>query len=95
MPQTRTGYFPTALASKYLQQLCKHFAHKVDVRMEGERAEVAFPMGPAQLSAAPEGLHAVVSGATAEDAARAQGIIDSHLVRFAFREGFERMRWDD
>lgn len=24
---------------------------------------------------------------------RAQGVIDSHLVRFAFREEFEKMDW--
>lgn len=93
MTHTKTGHFKTPNASKYLQQLCKHFAHKVEVRYDPTSAEVAFPMGQAVLKADDTRLEAVVTGSSEDEAIRAQGIIDSHLVRFAFREDFVRMDW--
>lgn len=43
-----TARLETANASKYLQQLCKHFAHKVEVRFDETEGHCALP--PARRS---------------------------------------------
>lgn len=41
----------TASAAKYLQQLCKHFAHKVPAEWDTETGEVSFPFGHCRMEA--------------------------------------------
>ncbi len=36
---------PTHSASMYLQQLAKHWIHKIDVTMSEEEGRIAFPNG--------------------------------------------------
>ncbi|KAA9007828.1 DUF2218 domain-containing protein [Histidinibacterium aquaticum] len=88
------GTFTTQNASKYLQQLCKHFAHKVDVDYDADHGRAAFPTGPARLTATGDALIAEVEAGSAEELQRARAIVDNHLARFAFREEFERMDWE-
>lgn len=90
---TLTGTFETQNARKYLQQLCKHFAHKVEVRFTETDGEAELPCGVTHMSADENRL--LVSMRPETDAAVAQGkfIIDSHLQRFAFREDFQAMEW--
>ncbi|OBY28398.1 DUF2218 domain-containing protein [Leisingera sp. JC1] len=90
---TDQGLFETPNASKYLQQLCKHFAHKVAVEHDGNRGTIALGMGPATLRATENTLTAEVTAPDAADLAEARDIIDRHLIRFAFREEFEAMDW--
>lgn len=90
---TGTGRFATAHASRYLQQLCKHFAHKVEVSYDAQEGHAAFPTGPATLSATPDELVVRVTAEDAEGLERARRIVDSHLERFAFREEFKQMDW--
>ncbi|MDF0602006.1 DUF2218 domain-containing protein [Psychromarinibacter sp. C21-152] len=87
------GVFPTAKASRYLQQLCKHFAHKRDVTYDAQSGEVALPVGPARMQATESELVVEVQADDDESLARARTIIDSHLERFAFREEFKQMDW--
>jgi hypothetical protein len=89
-----TGRFETANASKYLQQLCKHFAHKVEVSFDETHGTVALGMGPATLRASAAALTAEVTAPDGEALAHARQIIDSHLKRFAIREEFEAMVWE-
>ena len=56
MPMRETGTFETPNASKYLQQLCKHFAHKVPVDYDAERGEASLPPGPAVMTATPSSV---------------------------------------
>ncbi|KIC34184.1 DUF2218 domain-containing protein [Leisingera sp. ANG-M7] len=90
---TDQGRFETPNASRYLQQLCKHFAHKVPVDHDETRGTVALGMGPATLQATENTLTAEVTAPDAADLAEARDIIDRHLARFAFREAFEAMDW--
>jgi len=91
--QTASGQFPTSKASAYLQQLCKHFAHKIPVSFDDVSGQVEFPTGSCVLAASESGLHIQLSASTPEDLTKAKSIIDSHLERFAFREGFKTMAW--
>ena len=88
-----TGVFATPNASRYLQQLCKHFGHKVEARYDETSGEVALPLGPALMAATSEQLEITVHAPDPENLAVARGVIDSHLERFAFREEFKTMDW--
>jgi hypothetical protein len=76
----------TERASIYLQQLCKHFAHKLPVTFTPEKGQITFSIGICRLEAS-GGI--LVLGAEAEDDTKLtqlQGVIDKHLLRFAFRD---------
>lgn len=88
-----TGRLETPNGSKYLQQLCKHFSHKIAVTYDETSGHCAMPLGPAEMRADPEGLTVTVTAADSSGLERAKGVIDSHLARFAFRENFEKMPW--
>ncbi|SMY07280.1 DUF2218 domain-containing protein [Flavimaricola marinus] len=89
------GRFATPNASRYLQQLCKHFAHKIDVEYTEEEGRFAFPSAEVRLEAAKTELVAKITSVSADGIKTAQNVIDSHLERFAFREGFKNMDWSD
>ncbi|KMW56196.1 hypothetical protein AIOL_001148 [Candidatus Rhodobacter oscarellae] len=84
MSQT-TAIVATKNASRYLQQLCKHFAHKVEVEFTRAEGTVTLPFGTCRLSADPE--HLSMSGASeADNLPRLERFLENHLARFAFRE---------
>ncbi|MCA2006090.1 hypothetical protein EPIB1_70 [Tritonibacter mobilis] len=90
---TSESQFETAKASQYLQQLCKHFAHKVEASCDAHSGKVAFPCGTATFAASDDVL---VMTVVAEDQAgleQSKEIIESHLIRFAFRDKLERLDW--
>jgi hypothetical protein len=87
------GQFATANASRYLQQLCKHFAHKVRVRFDTEQGEADLPPGLARLRATETVLLVEITADNEDGLTRARHVIDSHLERFAFRESFKTMDW--
>lgn len=88
-----TGRFSTPNAQKYMTQLCKHFGHKVPAEVEGDSGRVSFAMGQAQMQADDAALVVVVLAAEEPAVGQLQGIIDSHLQRFAFREDFTALDW--
>ena len=87
------GSFATPNASKYLQQLCKHFAHKIEVSFDETSGRIPFALGVAEVSASAEALVVRFADVAEEARADAQSVIDRHLERFAFREGFTTMQW--
>jgi len=87
--------FETASASRYLQQLCKHFAHKIAVDFDAQRGIAELPPGPATLRADDAGLDMTVTAADAEGLARGRFILEDHLRRFAFREEPAPLVWRD
>ncbi len=76
----------TAMASRYLQQLCKHFAHKLPVSHDALQGRIEFSIGTCTLAAAPDLL--TLHAEAADDAALAQleDVVARHLDRFAFRD---------
>ena len=88
-----TGSYATPNGSKYLQQLCKHFAHKIEVTHTETEGSCAFSMGKAFLTANEAGLTVRFELVSEEIEADAKHVIDKHLERFAFREGFTHMEW--
>ena len=87
------AHMQTGSGPKYLVQLCKHFAHKIAVSYSESHGECQFACGAAVLDADGEGLRMAVTAADEDGLARTQAIIESHFVRFAFREKIEALDW--
>lgn len=89
------GEYTTPHASKYLQQLCKHFSHKIEVSFDAETGRIPFSLGTAELTASPDRLQVRFADVEDEKRTDAKFVIDKHLEKFAFREGFTTMVWQD
>lgn len=85
--------FSTANAERYMTQLLKHFAHKIDVQINGAQGHAQLPIGPAEFEATPTELRVTITLTDPEAEGRAKAVIDDHLARFAFREEFKNMDW--
>jgi len=72
-------------ASIYLQQLCKHFAHKRPVEFTPERGQIELSAGTCRLDATGGVLTIRAEAEDAEKLTQLQGTIARHLERFAFR----------
>ena len=96
---------PTASSSKYLQQLCKHWAHNMAVEFTAERGTVVFPKnargadwpgdGLVTMIAHPETLECRIDASSAEQLLGLKGALARHLDRFAFREAPLAFGWAD
>jgi len=73
-------------ASIYLQQLCKHFAHRLPVEFTPEQGQITFSVGTCRLAASGDEL--TLSAEAADDAqlSQLQDVVARHLLRFAFRD---------
>ncbi|SDX85819.1 DUF2218 domain-containing protein [Citreimonas salinaria] len=90
---TDEGRFETPNASRYLQQLCKHFGHKTEVQFDAVSGRVVLGAGVATMAATEDALVVTLAADSAEALEQARHVIDSHLERFAFREKFKTMEW--
>lgn len=88
-----TAQVPTASAGKYVQQLCKHWSHKLEVEYADGAGRVRFPDALAELRAGPEALTVTVEAADAATVERIKQVVASHLDRFAFREAPLAFAW--
>jgi len=85
---------PTGSASRYLQQLAKHWSHKMEVSFTAEEGSIAFPNGSLlAMKADSETLDLVLTVPDSEDDARMREVVASHLDRFAFREAPLTFDW--
>lgn len=90
-----TVLVPTEHASKYLQQLCKHWTHRLDVTFDAQHGTVKFEGSVATLDARDSGLEVTLEATDAETLERIKGAVSSHLDRFAFREAPLTFEWVD
>ncbi len=85
--RTASADVPTASASRYLQQLAKHWSHKMAVDYTPEAGTIDFPNGARLvMRAGPETLHVSVAVPEGSDLNRMCEVVATHLDRFAFRE---------
>lgn len=89
-----TAIFKTDMPSKYIAQLCKHFAHKVEVEYDEKKGKAAMPPGPAYFEAHDGALHIEVNAEEAKQLPFAKYLVEDHLVRFAFREKLTGLHWE-
>lgn len=88
-----TARYSTQNASRYVQQLAKHFAHKIEVRLDGDSATFRMEAGSVRLDAGDGAFVARVEAEDAKGIINLRYVIDKHLVIFAFREGFTGLDW--
>lgn len=92
-----TAKVPTASASRYLQQLCKHWSHNLAVEFDATRGSVVFPRdargadwpgdGLFTMAATPDSLDCQIEASVVGQLEALKGAVERHLNRFAFREG--------
>ncbi len=73
-------------ASRYLIQLCKHFAHKTPAEYDGTQGRVDFRPGLCLLTASANELVVTCEASTASELDRVKYIVEDHIVRFGWRE---------
>lgn len=86
MSAQSTAIVTTDKASRYLQQLAKHFQHKLPVTFDPAAGHIAFSMGDCRMAAEADRLVLTVETPDAEQLPQLQDVVARHLVRFAFRE---------
>jgi len=77
---------PTANAAKYIQQLCKHWSHRLEVEFSDQKGVVTFPGAVVNFAAGADALQVTIEGKDSAEVERMKGVVSSHLDRFAFRE---------
>ncbi len=92
MPTAKASV-PTANAAKYLQQLCKHWSHKLEVELSERKGVVRFPAAVVGFDAGDDALLVTIEGEASEEVERMKGVVASHLDRFAFREAPLKFDW--
>jgi len=77
----------TENASRYLQQLCKHWSHRFEVDFDPQQGRIKFGEGEVvTLAAGPDTLDIRIEADDAGRLPELNRIVESHIVRFAFRE---------
>ncbi|MFM2280108.1 MAG: hypothetical protein RLZZ444_2339 [Pseudomonadota bacterium] len=80
----------TEHASRYLQQLCKHWSHKMTTEYDPHRGRVEFPSGAVlRLEAQPASLVLTIDHDDPAMLDRLESVVAEHIARFAFRETLE------
>ena len=90
---SETGRAKTASASRYLQQLAKHWAHNNEVTFDAASADIALRGNRVELRAKPEALVATLTTGPDGDAVRLRQVFEDHINRFAFREAPLPFEW--
>ena len=90
---TATARCQTQHADKYIQQLCKHFGHRIEATYADGHGECRFSCGTAKMDADADTLEIRVEAADAEGLKETMQVIESHLIRFAFRETLQPLAW--
>jgi len=80
------GKVATASGGKYVRQLCKHWAHKLPVELDGDSGTVTFPGAVVQMTGTGDAILLSISGCEEGEVNGLKGVLARHLDRFAFRE---------
>jgi uncharacterized protein len=99
-----SAFVPTANGSRYLQQLCKHWSHKLAVEFTREHGTVAFPSDARGAGYRADalvtfdarrdgGLDIRVDASSQVQLDGLKGVVERHLDRFAFREAPLSFDW--
>lgn len=105
MSVVSTAHVPTASASKYLQQVCKHWQHNLAVEFDATKGRIVFPEdarganwagdGLVTLTAHPDALECKIEASEPGQRDGLKGALARHIDRFAFREAPLTYDWPD
>ncbi len=93
MMVTTTARVPTQSGSKYMQQLCKHWSHKLEVEFDAEKGRVELPGAQAIMLVESDALVVTLAGEDDAAVTKMQEVVAVHLDRFAFREAPLAFDW--
>ncbi len=103
MPYTAQAEVPTTSGSRYLQQLCKHWAHNLAVEFTTDQGRVVFPKdargadhpgdGVVTFASTSDALDVTITASSDEQLDGLKGAVARHLDRFAFREAPLAFDW--
>ncbi|MFN3521544.1 MAG: DUF2218 domain-containing protein [Phenylobacterium sp.] len=88
-----TATVATPNAHRYMVQLCRHFGHRVPASFDQREGRITFDVGEAAMRASPDTLMMVATSPDPEGLERLEKVMESHLVRFAFREPDMAVEW--
>jgi hypothetical protein len=105
MTFTATARIPTTSASKYLQQVCKHWEHNLPVTFDTTRGQITrardargadWPADAIVTLDAEDDILVCTINASAEGQRDGlKGALERHIDRFAFREVPLAYNWAD
>jgi hypothetical protein len=105
MTLTATAKIPTDSASKYLQQVCKHWQHNLPVTFDKAHGQITFARDargadwPADavvtLVAESDTLICTINASADGQRNGLKGALERHIDRFAFREAPLAYDWSD
>ncbi|TGQ17524.1 MULTISPECIES: DUF2218 domain-containing protein [unclassified Mesorhizobium] len=76
----------TEHASRYLQQLCKHWSHKFPVEFDPRHGAIQLSIGRTVMDADDHALHIALAADDEASLDRLETVVADHIKRFAFRE---------
>jgi len=79
--------------AKYIQQLARHFGHKIDVSLDERSANFALQAGTVRLDAKDGALVARIEAEDAKSLINARHALGRNLAGFASREGLAGLNW--
>jgi hypothetical protein len=85
MPTSRADV-ATEHASRYLQQLCRHWSHKFPVEFDPQHGAIQLSIGRTVMDADDQALHIALAADDEASLERLESVVADHIKRFAFRE---------
>jgi len=76
----------TDRASRYLTQLCKHFAHKVHAEWDESKGYADFGWGTCTLTATSEALVLDAQAPDGDGLDRVEHVVGDHATRFGVKD---------
>ena len=83
---TSTARVETTRAGRYIAQLCKHFAHKVEAEYTEEKGFANFGWGTCALTATPDALLLHAEAPDEAGIGRVEYVVKDHTERFGSRD---------
>ena len=94
MSHTIGAEVATPNGAKYVLQLCKHWSHKLETKVEGSTGTVTFPNAVATMTAGDTGIAIAIAGENRDDVQGLTDVVARHIDRFAFREAPLTYEWE-
>ena len=93
---TATGFAKCEKPARYIEQLAKHWSHKMATSYDDGIGTFPFSaLENAVMTAQPGGIGILLITGSAESNIELRGVIERHIDRFAFREAPLSYEWKD
>jgi hypothetical protein len=97
-PVTAQGFAHCEKPERYIQQLVKHWSHKMATSYDEGDGVGAFPFSETEnavMTARPGGIGITLVTGDPERNVHLRGVIEQHIDRFAFREAPLKYEWNE